>query len=222
MKPVIALFFVSVLSPAQVADKANDRYRTAEGRKGMIQTLSDPHRADRLKAPDFVAGLNLKPGDTVADVGSGAGVLLPYLSKAVGSPGRVIAMDIFPDFLEQARQKAKAEGLTNVTFVLGTDHDTRLPAASTNVVVTVDAYHHYDYPADTLASIRKALRPDGKLVILDYYKRENAMGNGSLALEHIRIDKDDVVKEVESNGFRLLSSKEHVPGSQYVLTFAVR
>lgn len=222
MKLLAAMIAASAFLSAQVAEKANDRYRTEEGRKGMIQTLGDPHRADRLKAPEFVAGLGLKPGDTAADVGSGAGVLLPFLSKAVGPTGRVIAMDIFRDFLDQARQNADAANLTNVMFVLGTDHDTHLPENCCDLIVTVDAYHHFDYPADTLASIRKALRPNGRFVILDYYRRANAMGNGSFALEHIRIDKDAVIKEVESNRFQLVSSKDHFPDSQYVLTFRAR
>ncbi len=222
MKILAAWIITLPLLSAQVAEKANGRYRTAEGRKGMIETLADPHRASQLRAQEFVSGLQLKPGDSAADVGSGAGVLLPFLSKAVGPGGKVFAMDIFPDFLERAKKKAQADGLANVTFILGTEHDTNLPAASCDVVVTVDAYHHFDYPADTLASIRRALRPGGRLVILDYYRRENAMGNGGLALEHIRIDRDDVKKEVESNGFQLVSSKDHVPDSQYILTFRVR
>lgn len=219
MKLIAASLLTGALVTAQVAEKANERYRSAEGRKSMMETLGDPHRADRLKAQEFVAGLKLTPGNTVADVGAGAGVLLPFLSQAVGASGRVVAMDIFADFLDQARKKAQSDGISNITFVLGTERDTRLPEACCDVVVTVDAYHHFDYPGDTLRSIRRALRPGGRLVILDYYRRNDAMGNGSFALEHIRVDKDDVVKEVEGSGFRLESSKDHIPGSQYILTF---
>lgn len=218
----ICFALLTGLASAQVAGKANAAYRTAEGRAGMMRTLGDPHRPDRLKAPELVKSLALKSCDTLADVGSGAGILLPFFSKAVGSCGRVIAMDIFPDFLETAKRKAAAEGLDNVMFVLGTDKDTRLPERCCDVIVTVDAYHHYDYPAETLSTIRAALRPGGRFVILDYYRRSNAMGNGDFALEHIRADRDDVVKEVEAAGFRLVETRDHVPDSQYLAVFGPR
>jgi len=69
-----------------------------------------------------------------------------------------------------------------------------------------------------LAGIRKGLKPGGKLVVVEYYKRKSAMPNGR-ALEHIRVDAPDVIKEIESNGFRLESQREHVKDSQYMVTF---
>lgn len=212
----LAVLFLSTALFAQVADKANERYRTPEGRQGMLGTLGAADRAERLKGEAIIKALKLQPGMTVADLGTGAGAMLPLLSAAVTPRGRVLAEDIFPDFLERAKTQAKS--LENVSFILGTDRDVKLPAASADVAVAVDAYHHYDYPAPMLASIRKGLKPNGRFVIVDYYKREGAMTGGN-ALEHIRIDQADVIREVESNGFRLLETIEHDPGKQYILVF---
>jgi len=67
-----------------------------------------------------------------------------------------------------------------------------------------------------LAAVHKALKPDGKLVVVEYYKRQEAMPNGR-ALTHIRLDMPDVIKEIEANHFHLLSEREHIPDSQYML-----
>jgi ubiquinone/menaquinone biosynthesis C-methylase UbiE len=203
---------------AQVADKANERYKTSEGRAGMLNNLGAADRADRLQAAKLVQALGIKPGQSAADLGTGGGALLPLLSSSVGSRGVVYAEDIFDDFLAAAKKKAETAGLANVRFVRGTERSVNLPAASVDIALTVDAYHHFDYPGDLLATIRSALKPGGRFAIVDYYKRPGAMG-GTNAVEHIRLDKDDVIKEVTGFGWKLVEQREHVPNSQYIAIF---
>jgi len=198
---------------AQVATEANRVYESAEGRHRMIETLASPERPTELQAEKIVADLKLAPGSTVVDLGTGAGMLLPFLSRAVGTDGKVIAQDIYGDFLDAAREAAGRKDLANVEFLLGDERNPRLPEAAADLVIAVDAYHHFSYPAEMLAGIRRALRPGGRLVIVDYYQ------NGFHDPDHIRLDKLDVVREIASNGFRLLSNNEHVPGVQYNLEF---
>jgi ubiquinone/menaquinone biosynthesis C-methylase UbiE len=219
MKQFIIVLLSVVSASAQVADKANAGYKTIEGRENMTRTLGAPGRAELLNAAEIVKSIGLKPGMIVADLGCGVGAMFPALSTAVGPAGRVIAEDIFRDFLDKAKAKAETDKLTNVMYVQGTDRSPNLPENCCDVILTVDAYHHFDYPAEMLDGIRKALRPGGRFAIVDYYRRPNAMANGGSALEHIRIDADDVVREVESNGFKLITRKEHVPGSQYLAIF---
>ena len=92
----------------------NDRYRTPEGREGIARNLGSEDRVNRMKPAAIAAKLDLKPGMTVADLGTGVGMLLPELSKAVGPTGKVLAEDINTNFLATARAAAKQHGLTIV------------------------------------------------------------------------------------------------------------
>ena len=201
---------------AQVATQANSTYQTEAGRKSVAAGLADPARDERQKPRELVESMKLERGMTVADVGTGVGYMLPFLSHAVGPRGRVIAEDIFDDFLASAKQRAENQKLNNILFVKGSDTDPNLPEGGMDEVLVLDVYHHFDYPEKMLAAIHKALKPGGKLVIVDYYKSPEAMANGR-AMTHIRLNKPDVIKEIEANHFHLVSEREHIPGSQYML-----
>jgi SAM-dependent methyltransferase len=222
MKKFASLFLFCAVAFTQVAEKANEGYKTKEGRASVAKNLVDPVRDERQRPRDIVEQMSLKPGQSAADVGTGVGFMLPYLSHAVGDTGTVYAEDIQQDFLDQAKTRANSLGLKNVKFVLGTDRDPKLPAATLSGVLILDVYHHFDYPEAMLAFIRDSLLSDGKLVIVEYYKRRGAMPNGGdpdRAIQHIRLDEDDLIREVESNGFKVADKHELVPKSQYIVTF---
>jgi predicted methyltransferase len=203
---------------AQVATDANQRYQTAEGRKTIAASLGNPERDATERPQELVDAMALKPGTTVADIGTGVGYMLPYLSRAVGPSGRVMAEDIFDDFLNVAKQRAADQKLANVAFVKGTETDPRLADNSVDVILALDSYHHYNYPEKMLAAFVQALRAGGRLVVVEYYKRPNAMPGGD-AVKHIRLDEPDLVREIERNGFRKVSEHEHIKGSQYMVVF---
>lgn len=219
MKYIVLLFLAALPALPQVAEKANEGYKTKEGREQVARGLGGADRDQRQKPKELVDAMGLKPGMAVADVGTGVGYMLPHLSSAVGPNGKVLAQDIQEDFLEKAR--ATAKNLTNVSFILGSPNDPKLPADSVDSILVLDAYHHFDYPDKMLAHLHKALKAGGRLVIVDYYKREGAMGGGNnrRALEHIRLDEADVRKEIEANRFRFVSLREHIPQSQYMAIF---
>jgi len=219
VKKLACLLLMCAAAFPQVAEKANEGYKTKEGRAGVAKGLAAPDREARQHPREIVDAMGLKVGDAVADVGTGVGFMLPYLSHVVGATGTVYAEDIQTDFLDQARGRARLQQLTNIQFVLGTDRDPKLPAATLEGVLVLDVYHHFDYPEAMLAHISDALLSDGKLTIVEFYKRRGAMGNGDRALEHIRLDQDDLIKEVEANGFRLVSKSDVIPNSQYMVIF---
>src|SRR6185369_10269718 len=175
---------LAAAASAQVADKANAGYKTPEGRDRVAQTLIAPDRDAKQKPEELVHAMGLQPGMVVADIGTGAGYMLPYLSRAVGPKGRVVAEDIQDDFLKKASAKAETDRLDNIHFIKGNESDPMLPDASVDVALALDSYNHYDSPEKMLAGIRRGLKPGGRLVIVEYYKRESAMPNGR-ALEHI-------------------------------------
>jgi len=206
---------------AQVATDANTRYQTAEGRKAIAAGLGSTERDATERPQELVREMDLKPGMTVADIGTGVGYMLPYLSGAVGPSGSVLAEDIFDDFLSAAKQRAADQKLANVAFIKGTETDPRLADGSVDVILALDSYHHYNYPETMLAAFRKALRDGGRLVVVEYYKRPEAMPGGN-AVKHIRLDEPDLVREIERNGFRKISEREHIKDSQYMVVFEKR
>ena len=214
--PAFAAFVFAAGLSAQVATDANSGYKTEQQRQGVAKTLANPERDNVQKPMQLIRDMGVRPGMTVADIGTGIGYMLPFLSRAVGAEGKVIAEDIFDDFLEGARQRAQSAKLTNVTFVKGSATDPNLPEGQLDVALVLDVYHHFDYPEKMLAAISKSLKPEGRLVIVEYYKRPEAMPNNR-AMNHIRIDMPDVIKEVEANQFHLISEKETIKNVQYML-----
>jgi len=209
------------LACAQVAAEANKGYKTKEGRDSVARTLDNPNRDKNQKPEEIIALMQIKPGITVADIGTGTGYMLPYLSRAVGPNGKVIGEDIASDFLDRARAKVAEDKLTNAQLVLGTEVDPKLPEGLVDVALALDVYHHFDYPEAMLEHVRDSLLSDGRLVIVEYYKRPGSMpgGDPNRSVQHIRLDQDDLIKEVEANGFRLVSKGELVPKSQHIDVF---
>jgi ubiquinone/menaquinone biosynthesis C-methylase UbiE len=206
---IFAVLILAASAWAQVADNANKSYKTKEGRDKIAATLDDPHRDGKQKPEELVAAMNIKPGMTIADIGTGTGYMLPFLSHATGATGKVYGEDIQTDFLDRARLKKEP----NVELILGTETDPKLPPASVDVALVLDVYHHFDFPDKMLAAIRRGLKPGAHLVIVDFYK------SASPSPGHIRLERDEVAAEIEHNGFHLLSKREHIPNTQYMLTF---
>ena len=213
--PVLATVLVlcAISLGAQVAKDANERYQTAAGRATIAKSLSSPDRDQTQKPEELVAAMSLKPGMTVADIGTGTGYMLPFLSAAVGSGGRVIGEDIFPDFLNDAQANAKHHKLGNVSFTRGTETDPSLPEDGVDVALALDTYHHWNYPQKMLAALHGELREGGRLVLVEFHK-----GAAGLPQNHIRLDEPDVIKEIEANHFRLVSKHEHSK-DQYMAIF---
>ncbi len=218
MRLLAGILALAACAAAQHAGTANERYQTPQQREQMARSLASSDRDRTQKPAELVASLGIKPGMTVADIGTGPGYLLPHLSRAVGPAGRVLAEDVFPEMLDRAAARVKAQKLENVTCVLGGAADPKLPAAAVDVALMLDVYHHIDDPRAVLARVREALRQAGVFVIVDYYRRSGAMG-GDYALKHIRADRDQVIGEIEAGGFQLAEKRDHIPDSQYVLVF---
>lgn len=220
MRFVWILTALAVNAWCQVAQEANRDYATEEQRAKIVERLESPVRLANMRPAELVARLEIRPGFTVVDLGTGTGTLLEALSHAVGPNGRVIAEDIHADFLDRARGRVQQAGLDNVDFVLGSEVDPKLPAASADVVVVLDAYHHFDYPEQMLAAIKRSLRPGGRLAIVEYHKKRGAMeSDPDFALQHVRAGADQVVREVKAAGYHLLWRREYTTGSQYIAMF---
>lgn len=140
-------------------------------------------------------------GAVVADIGAGTGLFTRLFARAVGPEGKVYAVDISRGFVRNILRTARAEGLQNVEGIVNTQTDTLLPENSTDIAFVSDTYHHFEQPKSMLASIRRALRPGGTLVVVDFERIEGK--SSAWVMEHVRLGRKEVIREVEAQGFRL-------------------
>ncbi len=146
-----------------------------------------------------MSALGLKPGMSVADVGAGTGLFTRLFADKVGTTGRVYAVDIAPRFLAHIAAEAKKRGQSPIVTVLGSQASTNLPRESVDLVFLCDVYHHLENPEKTLASIRQALKPEGRLVVIDFDRVEGR--SADFVLKHVRASQDVFRKEIEAAGF---------------------
>ncbi len=158
------------------------------------------------KRNEIVAATKIEPGVTIADVGAGTGLFTRLFAKATGPKGKVIAVDIAQNFLDHIDSTCKAEQLGNVSFQLCNQESCLLPPNSVDMVFVCDTYHHFEFPAKTLASISKALKPKGKLVLIDLHRIEGI--STEWAMKHVRANKESVEKEISASGFKQVDAPE--------------
>ena len=203
-------------APDGASPRINAPYRNPEYNRWKERFETEGREVyDRRMA--IVAAAGATAGAVVADIGAGTGLFTRLFAHAVGASGRVYAMDVVPAFVEGTVRSAHAEGLRNVIGVLGDQSDTRLPADAVDLAFVTDAYHHFEHPAATLASIRRALRPGGRLLLVEFERIPGV--SPAWILEHVRAGKETFRAEIEAAGFRFL---EEVPlmKENYVLRFA--
>jgi SAM-dependent methyltransferase len=137
--------------------------------------LERPERLTEERPEVLVQYLQLKPGEVVADIGAGTGYFSRRLARMVGAEGRVLAVDIQPEMLTLLTNEMSRIGITNVTPVLGTPTDPKLPAASVDLVLLVDVYHEFDFPAEIMEALCRAVKPDGRVVFVEYRGEDAAV-----------------------------------------------
>ncbi len=184
---------------------------------GNAALLEEPSRDGWQKPAQVVSALKLEPGDVVADIGTGSGYFVPYLSEAVGPSGRVFAVDIQPEMLAFVERKVGELGLSNVITVLSQEADTRLEPESVDLVIMVDVYHELGSPSSLLSNIRSVLKPDGRFAIIDFERDEETAGIGP-PLSH-RVPQERVISELKRTGFELVEQLTMLP-YQYFLVFS--
>ena len=166
---------------------------------------------------EIVEATNLQPEMVVADIGAGTGLFTRLFSPAVGSEGKVYAVDIAENFVDEILRSAKEQGFDNVEGIVNTQNDSGLLPASINLAFVCATYHHFEYPRTMLQSIRRALRPGGELVVIDYRKIEGT--SKKWVLGHMRANKADVISEIESEGFTLTDDLKFLRAN-YFLRFS--
>jgi len=179
--------------------------------------LVRPEREHEEEPDKAIAALQIAKGSTVADIGAGVGYFTWRLASVVGPTGRVYANDIQPEMIQKLKKNIQDRALTNVEPVLGKFDDPKLPKGAINLALLVDVYHEFSEPQKMLDRIRESLKPDGRLVLIEYRKEDAKV---PIKAEH-KMSVADAKAEVEPEGFKLDQVLEVLP-RQHILVFKVR
>ena len=213
----LALSQVEGLALSRVEGLAQQPRARAHGRLFPPQDLGLLEAPDRdlWQRPDQIMdAMAIADASVVADVGAGSGWFTIRLARRVGPRGVIYAQDIQPEMLSAISRRVLREGLTNVRAVLGRASDPRLPEQALDAVLIVDAYHEIEDRVTMMANIKRAIKPQGRIAVVDF--RLDGMGPGPDAED--RVSPDVVVKDADRAGLRLIRQETFLP-YQYLLIF---
>ncbi len=225
-KPFLLLALLMIAAPAAAQDDAPRRARsrprptTYMGRpiapvmsfEGADWLVRDTREAEE-QPETMLDALKIAPGSTVADIGAGVGYTSLRLSVRVGPKGMVYATDLQPQMLQRLKSNAREAGVTNIKAVRATAEDTKLPPDAIDLVVMVDVYHECPDPEATLKGIRQALKPNGRVALVEYRAEDPEV---PIKPEH-KMTLAQVRKELEPQGFTFLESVETLPWQHVIL-----
>lgn len=187
--------------PAVVSPGINAYYQGADIEEWQ-EIFERPGREVFDRRFEILKAIGVYPGMAVADVGAGAGFYTMLFARAVGRHGQVYAVDVADGFVEDIARRAAEYHVDNVEAIVNDQKDTRLPADSVDLVFLCDTYHHFEYPRSMLASIARALKEDGELVLIDFRRLQGV--SSPWVMSHVRANQEEVTKEVEDAGFELV------------------
>ena len=166
-----------------------------------VERFESPGREVYDRRAAIAAASGVKPGMRVADIGAGTGLFTLLFARAVGPTGQVTAVDISPTFVANIQRRARNAKLGNISTRVNSQTDAGLPPASVDLVFISDTYHHFEQPRAMLASIHRALRAGGSLIVIDFERVEGE--SSAWVLGHVRAGKQQVIGEIEAAGFSL-------------------
>ena len=200
-------------APPTPSDRATATHSFADVAQ-WSKVFDDPKRDAWQKPRELVAALALPPGATVADLGAGTGYFsLPIATRVPN--GRVYAVDIQQEMLDIVANRAASAGLANVTPVLATETDPRLPAGTVDLVLMVDAYHEFSHPLEVMTGVVRALKPGGRVVLIEYRAEDPAVP--ILALH--KMSEAQAKKEMQAVGLECEKTLALLP-QQHFMVFA--
>jgi predicted methyltransferase len=206
-----------------VASQAVQQPPAPQGQQGLTDAMV---KSAAVEVPRLVELLALKPGMTIADVGAGFGAWTVAFGKWTGPAGRVYSTDIGDKQLAFLRESTKREGLSNVTVLAGAERSTNLPAGCCDAILIRDAYHHLTQPNDILRSMAAALKPGGRLAVMDFPPRPNTEVPAGVPANRggHGVPPDVVIQEANAAGLTMVSvnqkwSAQSQPNDLFLLIF---
>ncbi len=179
--------------------------------------LERPSRIVEEAPAKLIESLQLKPSMTVADIGAGSGYFTRRIARKIQPDGLVYAVEIQSEMLEILEANMKRHQLKNFRSVLGTERDPKLPASSVDLVLMVDVYHEFSFPHEMMTKIHQALKPDGKVVFVEYRGEDPKVPIKPLH----KMTEAQVKKEAKAQGFSWIKTLDVLP-RQHIIFFEKR
>lgn len=205
-------------TPSKPAEKVKDRYQTkknhdpnGQGKFYMGRELAQvmsfhgapwlerPERESEEHLSELVRQLKLKPGQVVADIGAGSGVITMMIAQEVGPTGKVYAVDIQQEMLDLLGDKLKNRDIRNIELVLGTAMSPKLSPDSLDLAIMVDVYHEFEFPYEMMLELSKAMKPGGRIAFVEYRREDPDV---AIKLVH-KMSEAQVKKEINQPEFGL-------------------
>ena len=165
------------------------------------------------RTTDVLQRLGIRPGDRIADLGAGGGYFTFRLAAATGPAGRIYAVDTDPDMLDHLRARVARERISNVEVVEASATDPHVPAGGIDLIFSCDAYHHFSDRVAYFAGVRRALRPGGRLGIIDHDGTTGLMPRwfGHATPPGVMCD------ELQAAGYRVSETYGDLPGQTFLM-----
>jgi predicted methyltransferase len=216
---IVGLFLAQALANAQ--DETNrttqQMHHLHQDPKAYLAMLEDPKRDTYQKPHEVIQALQLKENEAIADLGAGSGYFTFRLARHVGEKGRIYAVDVSPEMILHLNRRVRDLGMKNVTTVLCPPDDPLLQDGSMDRIFICDTWPHIEGHPAYLRLLKKALKPGGQIVMIDFKKEQTPVGPPA----EMRISREDLIREMEQNGFGVVSEEKFLP-YQYFITFAAK
>jgi predicted methyltransferase len=202
----------ALLLPGPAVASSKERRPAPVMGAGGAGWLERQDRDEEQRPAEVIRTMGLRDGDVVADLGAGTGYFTRPMAAAVAPSGRVYAVDIQPEMIALLKRSVEKAGIANVVPVLGAADDPRLPRESLDWLLLVDVYHEFQQPKAMLARMREALKPTGRVALIEY--RLEGLSAVHIREEH-RMSPQQVLAEWEPAGFRLVKRHEFLPTQHF-------
>ena len=217
---VLSLFVVTVAlaQDQSVKPGINDKFLDPKLKvEEWTQKFETESREIYHQREKIVNSVGLKPGMAIADIGAGTGLFTLPFAQAVGDAGKVYAVEIAKNFLTHIQARALKASAKNVETVLCTPRSVELPEASIDLAFICDVYHHFEFPQATLATLHKALKPGGEIVLIDFKRIPGE--SSDFVIGHVRAGQDVIESEVIAAGFEKVGEVKDVLKENYFVLF---
>lgn len=216
---VVVLMFVSALGVAQeksVRPGINDSFRDPSV-SDYVEKFEIESREVFAKREQIVHACRIAKGAAVADVGAGTGIFTRQFADVAGSTGHVFAVDIAQNFLDHINKTNRETDRKNVQTILCTAENTQLMPVTVDVAFICDTYHHFEFPLKTMTSLHAAMKPGGRVFVIDFKRIEGASTDWTM--KHVRAGQEVFEAEIISCGFKKVGEYSELLKENYFVEF---